>query len=225
MCKWYDSLCNRRWENTIKFPAAVITLAPFLLAWKGVPNLTEQLNSYIWMMNWGNLQLKDFLFKDENSAQGEYPFFNRQIRPSQESRSNCERLSWYSHSVPGTVSYWWYRKTSWVPPAIPAKPSVVPLQHRVPGKKVAVASLMFLCNNKLYQGWAVLTTGITVSPYGLLPIRVQGSWNAKMGPNYFTGGWNSAICHVHYNSEFAFSKCWITVLGDAHMRSRPEFGV
>lgn len=102
---------------------------------------------------------------------------------------------------------------------------VVLIQRSVPGKKVGVASLMFLCNNKLHQCWAVLTTGITVSPYGLLPIRVQGSWNAKLGPNYFTGGWNSAICHVHYNSEFTFSKCWITALGDEHMRSRPEFRV
>lgn len=84
---------------------------------------------------------------------------------------------------------------------------------------------LFLCNNKLYQGWAVLSRGITVSPYGLLPIRAQGSWNAKLGPDYFTGGWNSAICHVPYNGTFTFSKCWITALGDAHMRSGPEFGV
>lgn len=84
---------------------------------------------------------------------------------------------------------------------------------------------LFLCKNKLYQGRAVLSRGITVSPYGLLPIRVQGSWNAKLGPDYFTGGWNSAICHVRYNGTFTVSKCWITALGDAHMRSGPEFGV
>lgn len=84
---------------------------------------------------------------------------------------------------------------------------------------------LFLCNNKLYQGWAVLTGGIAVSPYGLLPIRVQGSWNAKLGPDCSTGGWNSAICHVRYNGMFTFSKSRIAALGDAHMRSGPEFGV
>lgn len=55
---------------------------------------------------------------------------------------------------------------------------------------------LFPCNNKLYQGWAVLTRRITVSPCGLLPIRVQGSWNAKLGPDYFmvAGTQLSAMC-------------------------------
>lgn len=60
----------------------------------------------------------------------------------------------------------------------------------------------------------------------LLPYRVWESQNATLGPNYFSGNnvWHSAVCHVHYNGTFTSSKYWITAMGDAHGRSRPEFG-
>lgn len=97
---------------------------------------------------------------------------------------------------------------------------------------MGVASLMFLCNNKLYQGWAVLTTGITVSPYGFFSSEYRGhgmqDWGQIIslvaGTQLFAMSitivsllflsaellpWEMHTCVPDQNSEFSLILCFL----------------